>query len=81
MNTHLIGYGNPKTAGTTIALASVSVRNVPKGAHAFKLFASGRIPALKLSMKGQLYALNVSSGKWKAIGAITGLGSYAATLK
>jgi hypothetical protein len=77
----LAGNATRSARGTQIYLAPVAAPHVPKHAIAFKLFASRHIPALRLTRKGSLSQLVVSTGKWKSIKAITGSGIYAATLR
>jgi hypothetical protein len=74
----LTGTATRNTLGTEMYLARVVARGVPKHAVAFKVFASGRIPALHLAGKGSLFQLTVATGKWTSIKAITRTGIYAA---
>ncbi|HEX6509972.1 MAG TPA: hypothetical protein VF221_20280 [Chloroflexota bacterium] len=77
----LRGIASRLTFRTRIYLARVTMRNVPKHAQAFKVFASGRVPALTLASRGTLYGYSVATGKWRTIRAITGSGIYAAALR
>ena len=72
----LRGTGTPRTAGTAIALDRVSVLGLRRGEEAFKVFASGAIPPLRLVRKGTLYWLDVATNAWHRIAAVTGPGIY-----
>ncbi|HEX6509973.1 MAG TPA: hypothetical protein VF221_20285 [Chloroflexota bacterium] len=76
----LRGIASRTTLKSQIYLAKVTVASVPKHGQAFKVFTSGRIPALTLTGKGNLYRYNVSRGTWQRVGAITSAGIYAAIL-
>jgi hypothetical protein len=75
----LTGKATKAELGTQVYLAQVSVAHTPAHGVAFKVFASGRLPALHLAEKGSLFRLVVATGKWKSINALTGTGIYAAS--
>jgi hypothetical protein len=68
------------TAGTAIVVSKVVAPHLIKHAQAFRVVATGRFPAFSLA-RGRLYALNLASGKWSAIRAVTHSGIYAAVLR
>ena len=72
----LQGTGTPKTAGTAYAVARVSVLHLSKHEEAFRVFASGPLPPLRLTRKGTLYELDVAHNVWHQIRAVTAPGIY-----
>jgi len=73
----LQGVGTPSTAGTQIFLGKVTMRNVPRGGQAFKVFASKRMPSLRLVSKGKLYEFNPAANSWRPDQSISKSGVYA----
>jgi hypothetical protein len=78
MGAMLSGLASRSMVGTKIYLASVTAQHVPKGAHAFKVFVAGHMPALKLIGKAALYRYSPPSATWRRVAAVTGSGIYAA---
>jgi hypothetical protein len=74
----LKGEGTRSTRGSVVAVARVAARHLARQSQAFKLLAVGRIPVLRLAVKGRLYKLNVATNRWKPIRSITRSGIYEA---
>jgi hypothetical protein len=66
---------------TPFRIARITVPGLRANAQAFKIFAAGRIPILRLATKGTLYKLNVATHRWMAIKTITTTGIYQAVFR
>lgn len=77
----LKGIASSSTFRALIFMQKVTMRNVPRHGQAFKVFATKRIPALRMVSKGKLYRYIQATGHWQGTGAITGAGIYAAVLR
>jgi hypothetical protein len=77
----LTGTGTRSTLGSKLAVAKVTLQHMLKGGHAFRVAANGRIPALRLTVRGQLYKYNPATNQWKPVSAVTGAGIYEAVVR
>ncbi len=73
----LAGLGNPEDAGTEIITAPVRDPCGHDRANAFKLFADGPFPPLRLISPGRLYHYEPRTGSCRRIGYVTRSGLYA----
>ncbi|HLJ69238.1 MAG TPA: hypothetical protein VKX16_17930 [Chloroflexota bacterium] len=72
----LHGRSTARTAGTAVAVERVSLPHLKRGELAFKVFASGTLPPLKVVGKARLYRLDVATNRWHRVHEITGTGIF-----
>jgi hypothetical protein len=74
----LTGAGTPQSSGVMVSVAKVTMPQLGRNMHPFKLVATGHFPALKLASKGTLHHFNPATGTLKTIDAVRISGIYAA---
>src|SRR4051794_1301788 len=74
----LKGLGSASTQGTLISAGRVTMDRPHGTGHTFKIFASGRMPALTRVQKGTLYSYAPKANGWSKIARIIQPGIYEA---
>lgn len=73
----LVGTGTPGTAGTELIAGKVGPPcHQGKHSWAFRLFANGPFPPLKLATRGTLYKYNPTTGTCTQVKEVTSPGVY-----